>query len=165
MLPLKPGGLPSDQGGVTATRRIRQVSPHTQVVVLTSYAQDELIFAAIKAGALSYLLKDAGAETVLGAILAAARGDAVLHPRIARRLMAEVAAPRRECDPAAELTPREVEVLHLIAEGRSNAKIAAELYITERTVKAHVSNLLGKLHLSDRTQAAVFAWREGLMEP
>lgn len=141
VLPLKPGGLPSDHGGVTATRRIRQVSPHTQVVVLTSYAQDELIFAAIKAGALSYLLKDAGAETVLGAILAAARGDAVLHPRIARRLMAEVATPRRDRDPAAELT------------------------ITEPTVKAHVSNLLGKLHLSDRTQAAVFAWREGLMEP
>ena len=165
VLPLKPGGLPSDQGGVTATRRIRQVSPHTQVVVLTSYAHDELIFAAIKAGALSYLLKDAEAGTLLDAILAAARGDAVLHPRIARRLMAEVAAPRRERDPAAELTPREVEVLHLIAEGRSNAEIAAELYITERTVKAHVSNLLGKLHLSDRTQAAVFAWREGLMEP
>ncbi|MCD6287013.1 MAG: response regulator transcription factor [Anaerolineae bacterium] len=138
VLPLKPGGLPSDQGGVTATRQIRQVSPHTQVVVLTSYAQDELIFAAIKAGALSYLLKDAEAETVLDAILAAARGDAVLHSRSARRLMAE---------------------------GHSNAKIAAELTITERTVKAHVSNLLGKLHLSDRTQAAVFAWREGLMEP
>jgi len=164
VLPLQPRGTPSDQGGITATRQIRQVSPHTQVVVLTSYAQDELIFAAIKAGALSYLLKDAGAETVLHAILAAAQGDAVLHPRIARRLMAEVSNPPKKRDPAAELTPRELEVLHLIAEGRSNAMIAGELFITERTVKAHVSNLLGKLHLSDRTQAAVYAWREGLME-
>ncbi|MBN1249644.1 MAG: response regulator transcription factor [Anaerolineae bacterium] len=164
VLPLKPDALPSDEGGVQATRQIRQVSPHTQVVVLTSYSQDELIFAAIKAGALSYLLKDASADTVLEAIQAASKGDAVLHPRIARRLMAEVATPPQARDPAAELTPREVEVLHLIAEGRSNAEIAEELVITERTVKAHVSNLLSKLHLSDRTQAAVYAWREGLME-
>lgn len=164
VLPLKPNTLPSDQGGVQATRQIRQVSPRTQVVVLTSYAQDELIFAAIKAGALSYLLKDADAETVLDAIHAAARGDAVLHPRIAQRVIAEVAAPTRDRDPAAELTPRELEVLHLVAQGRSNAEIAEALFVTERTVKAHVSNLLSKLHLSDRTQAAVFAWREGLME-
>ncbi len=165
VLPLKPGGQPSDQGGVQATRQIRQSSPHTQVVVLTSYSQDELIFAAIKAGALSYLLKDANAETVLHAIHAAARGEATLHPRIARRLMAEVTgAPQGHIhDPAADLTPREVEVLQLIAQGRSNAEIAAELFVTERTVKAHVSNLLSKLHLSDRTQAAIYAWREGLI--
>ena len=161
LLPLQRGTEPSDEGGVQATRRIRQISPRTQVVVLTSFAQDELIFSAIKAGALSYLLKDADAETVLKAIHAASRGEAILHPRIARRLMAEVTTPRR--DPAAELTAREMEVLRLIAQGRANAEIAAELFITERTVKAHVSNLLGKLHLSDRTQAAVYAWREGLM--
>ena len=101
VLPLKPSDLPSDQGGVQATRQIRQVSPHTQVVVLTSYAQDELIFAAIKAGALSYLLKDANADTVLEAIRAAHRGDAMLHPRIARRLMAEVTMAPQERDPAA----------------------------------------------------------------
>ena len=164
VLPLKPGGQPSDQGGVQATRQIRQSSPHTQVVVLTSYAQDELLFSAIKAGALSYLLKDADAPTVLHAIRAASRGEASLHPRIARRLMSEVSAPGPTHDPAAELTAREMEVLHLIAQGQSNAEIAAELVITERTVKAHVSNLLSKLHLSDRTQAAVFAWREGLIE-
>jgi NarL family two-component system response regulator LiaR len=163
VLPLEPGGQPSDQGGVQATRRIRQISPYSQVVVLTSYAQDELIFAAIKAGALSYLLKDADAETVLKAIHAAARGEAILHPRVARRLMAEVMAAGSDENPAADLTPREVEVLQLIAQGRSNAEIAEALFITERTVKAHVSNLLGKLHLSDRTQAAVFAWREGLV--
>ena len=163
VLPLQPGTEPSDQGGVQATRRIRQISPHSRVVVLTSFAQDELIFSAIKAGALSYLLKDADAATILKAIHAASRGEATLHPRIALRLMAEVTAPAQHRDPAAELTAREVEVLRLVAQGLSNAEIAAELFITERTVKAHVSNLLGKLHLSDRTQAAVYAWREGLM--
>lgn len=163
VLPLKAGEEPSEQGGVQATRQIRQISPYTQVVVLTSFAQDELIFSAIKAGALSYLLKDADAETVLGAIQAADRGEPILHPRVARRLMAEVEAPHPMQDPAAKLTERELEVLRLIARGMSNAEIAAELVITERTVKAHVSNLLGKLHLSDRTQAAVYAWREGLM--
>jgi len=164
VLPLQPGKEPTDQGGVQATRRIRQISPHTQVVVLTSFAHDELIFAAIKAGALSYLLKDADAETVLDAIHAASRGEVTLHPRIAQRLMAEVTAPSQRRDPAADLTEREMEVLHLIAQGHTNAEIAAELTITERTVKAHVSNLLGKLHLSDRTQAAIYAWREGLMK-
>lgn len=164
VLPLKPGTEPNDQGGVQATRRIRQVSPRTQVVVLTSYAKDELIFSAIKAGALSYLLKDANAETVLNAIHAAAQGEATLHPRIARRLMAEVRTPTQHRDPAADLTPREMEVLQEIAQGHSNAEIASKLFITERTVKAHVSNLLSKLHLSDRTQAAIYAWREGLIE-
>jgi len=164
VLPLQPGTESVDQGGVQATRLIRQISPHTQVVVLTSFAQDELIFSAIKAGALSYLLKDADGETVLDAIHAAGRGEASLHPRIAQRLMEEVTAPARGRDPAAGLTAREMEVLRLIACGLSNAEIAAELVITERTVKAHVSNLLGKLHLSDRTQAAVYAWREGLMK-
>ena len=163
LLPLQPGAQPSDQGGVMATRGIRQSSPHTQVVVLTSYAQDELIFSAIKAGALSYLLKDA-MRHVLDAILAANRGEAVLHPRIARRLMIEVTTPAAQRDPAAELTPREMEVLQLIAQGLSNAEIAQALVITERTVKAHVSNLLSKLHLSDRTQAAIYAWREGLVD-
>jgi len=164
VLPLRPGTEASDQGGVQATRRIREISPHTQVVVLTSFAQDELILSAIKAGALSYLLKDADGETVLNAIYAASRGEAILHSRIAQRLMAEVTAPTQQRDPTAGLTEREMEVLRLIAQGRANAEIAAELVITERTVKAHVSNLLGKLHLSDRTQAAVYAWREGLME-
>lgn len=143
---------------------MRQVSPRTQVVVLTSFSQDELVFSAIKAGALSYLLKDSDAGTVLRAIHAASRGEAILHPRIAQRLMAEVAFPAQARDSLTGLTAREMEVLHLIAQGLSNAEIAERLVITERTVKAHVSNLLGKLHLSDRTQAAVYAWREGLME-
>ena len=100
---------------------------------------------------------------MLHAVRSASRGEAILHPRIAQRLMAEVSAPSQGQDPGTELTDREMEVLHLIAQGLSNAEIADQLVITERTVKAHVSNLLGKLHLSDRTQAAVYAWREGLM--
>ncbi len=164
VLPLKPGTEPEEQGGVQATRAIRQASPHSQVVVLTSFAQDELIFAAIRAGALSYLLKDADAGTVLEAIFAASRGEPILHPRIAQRLMAEVSAPSPPQDPLADLTEREVEVLQQVAQGKSNAEIAQALSITERTVKAHVSNLLGKLHLSDRTQAAVYAWRKGIVE-
>ena len=163
LLPLHPNEEPSDEGGIQATRGVRLVSPRTQVVVLTSFSQDELVFSAIKAGALSYLLKDADAETVLHAIQAAGRGEAILHPRIAQRLMAEVTSPTQSRDPVADLTAREMEVLRLIAQGLSNAEIADQLVITERTVKAHVSNLLGKLHLSDRTQAAVYAWREGLM--
>jgi NarL family two-component system response regulator LiaR len=164
LLPLRPNEEPSDEGGIQATRAVRLVSPRTQVVVLTSFSQDELVFSAIKAGALSYLLKDADAETVLHAIQAASRGEAILHPRIAQRLMAEVTSPTQSRDPVADLTAREMEVLRLIAQGLSNAEIADQLVVTERTVKAHVSNLLGKLHLSDRTQAAVYAWREGLMK-
>jgi NarL family two-component system response regulator LiaR len=164
VLPLKSGTEPVEQGGVQATRLIRQISPHSQVVVLTSFAEDELIFAAIKAGALSYLLKDADAETVLTSIFAASRGEPILHPRIAQRLMAEVSSPPKSGDPLADLTERESEVLQQIAQGKSNAEIAEALVITERTVKAHVSNLLGKLHLSDRTQAAVYAWRKGIID-
>ncbi len=164
VIPFNPGDAPDEQGGVQATRRIREVSPFTQVIVLTSFSQDELVFSAVRAGALSYLLKDADAETVLGAIHSANRGEAILHPRIAQRLMAEMANPQRAQPPGTELTAREKEVLCLIAQGHSNAEIAEKLVVTERTVKAHVSNLLGKLHLSDRTQAAVYAWREGIVK-
>jgi two-component system, NarL family, response regulator LiaR len=168
VMPLIPGGETSDQAGILATRQIRQASPHTQVVVLTSFAQDELLFAAVKAGALSYLLKDSDAETVLHTLLAASRGEAVLHPRVARRLMEEISAPGQgrtaAGKPVDALTERELEVLQLVAQGLSNADIAEKLVITERTVKAHVSNLLGKLSLSDRTQAAIYAWREGIIK-
>jgi NarL family two-component system response regulator LiaR len=168
LLPMQPGGEPHEAGGVEATRRIRQASPFTQVIVLTSFAQDELLFAAVKAGALSYLLKDADAEKVLSTIHAASRGEAVLHPRVARRLMAELGAPGQGQSASdkltASLTERELEVLRLIAQGLSNLEIAERLVITERTVKAHVSNLLSKLQLNDRTQAAIYAWREGIVK-
>jgi DNA-binding NarL/FixJ family response regulator len=150
--------------GVEATRRVRRVSPRSQVVVLTSYHEDVHIFPAIKAGALSYLLKDVGPEELAGAVRAAARGEAVLHPHVATRVMQELRGARREApNPFAELTDRELEVLRLVAEGLSNAEIAGRLVLSEKTVKGYVSNILSKLYLADRTQAAVFAWREGMM--
>jgi NarL family two-component system response regulator LiaR len=133
-------------------------------VVLTSFAQDELIFSAIKAGALSYLFKDADVDTVLASIFVTSPVEPILYPRIARRLRAEVHSPPQRNQPLADLTQREKDVLQQIAQGKSNAEIAEALVITERTVKAHVSNLLGKLHLSDRTQAAVYAWRKGIVD-
>jgi len=158
-----------DMDGVAATREVKRVSPRSQVIVLTSYHDDEHIFPAIRAGALSYLLKDIAPDDLATAVRMAARGEAMLHPRVAARLMQEIHAARGQkrasaAPPAfADLTPRELEVLRLIAEGLSNAEIAERLIIGERTVKSHVSNILSKLHLADRTQAAVFAWRQGLM--
>lgn len=150
--------------GVEATRRVREVSPHTQVVVLTSYHEDSHIFPAIKAGAISYLLKDIGPAELAEAIRAAARGDAVIHPKVAARMMQELRGNRDQgINPFTELTDREQEVLKLIAEGLSNAEIANRLVLSEKTIKSHVSNILNKLHLADRTQAAVFAWREGIV--
>lgn len=150
--------------GVEATRHVKQVSPRTQVIVLTSYHQDEHIFPAIRAGALSYLLKDVGPEELAAAIRQAAAGEAVLHPRVAARVVEELHGTRRDfVNPFTELSERELEVLRLIADGRSNAGIAATLTLSEKTVKSHVSNILSKLHLQDRTQAAVYAWREGVM--
>ena len=155
--------------GVEATREVKRLSPRTQVIVLTSYHEDEHIFPAIQAGALSYLLKDVAPETLAEAVRNAARGEAVLHPRVAARLIQELHAAQGASQtqgapaPFADLTERELEVLRLIAQGLSNAEIAAQLVISERTVKSHVSNILSKLHLSDRTQAAVYAWKKGLM--
>jgi NarL family two-component system response regulator LiaR len=150
--------------GVEATRRVRQVSPRSQVVVLTSYHDDVHIFPAIKAGALSYLLKDVGPEELAEAVRAAARGEAMLHPHVATRVMQQLRGSRREVpNPFAELTDRELEVLRLVAEGLSNAQIAERLVLSEKTVKGYVSNILSKLYLADRTQAAVFAWREGMV--
>ena len=150
----------SEMGGVEATREVRKISPHTQVVVLTSYHEDALIFPAVKAGALSYLLKSSLPEEVVDAIRAAARHEARLHSRIAGRLMQEVAGNRPSLD---LLTPRELEVLKLIAQGMSNKAIAKRLVVSEKTVKTHVSNLLSKLQLADRTQAAVYALRQRLV--
>ena len=150
--------------GVEITRRVREVSPRTQVVVLTSFHDDTHIFPAIKAGAISYLLKDIGPAELAEAIRAAARGEAILHPKVAARLMQELRGNRTPAvNPYTELSEREQEVLKLIAEGMSNAEMAEKLVLSEKTVKSHVSNILNKLHLADRTQAAVFAWREGVV--
>lgn len=156
--------LPGGMDGVEATRQVKNASPHTQVVVLTSYHEDEHIFPAIRAGALSYILKDIGPQELGEAVRKAAQGEAVLHPRVAVRVIQEVQGARHErLNPFTELTDRELEVLRLIADGLSNAEIAERLVISEKTVKGHVSNILGKLHLADRTQAAVYAWRQGIV--
>ena len=150
--------------GVEATRRLTARSPRTNVVMLTSYHDDEHIFPAIRAGALSYVLKEVGPEELSEAVRKAAAGEAVLHPRVAARVVRELHGARRD-EPNAfrELSDRELEVLKLIAEGLSNSEIASRLYVSEKTVKSHVSNILGKLHLADRTQAAVYAWRQGVV--
>ncbi len=150
--------------GVEATRRIKDLSPRTHIIVLTSYHQDEFIFPALQAGAISYLLKDVKAAELVEAIHRAARGEATLHPRIAARLVKEFQSEDlTTASPYAVLTDREMEVLGLIAKGHNNSTISEELVISLGTVKGHVSNILGKLHLADRTQAAVFAWREGIV--
>jgi len=154
--------------GVETTRRLREISPGTQVIVLTSYHEDEHIFPAIRAGALSYLLKDVSAQELADAIRKAARGEAVMAPFVAARLMAELRGADHTSASghgAPLLSERELDVLRLIAEGASNTAIAEQLVVTEHTVKKHVSNILSKLHLADRTQAAVYAWREGMMDP
>ncbi|MCB9078274.1 MAG: response regulator transcription factor [Anaerolineaceae bacterium] len=150
--------------GVETTRQVKKVSPRTQIIVLTSYHQDEYIFPAIRAGALSYLLKDAQPEELANAVRKAAKGEAVLHPRVAARVVQELHGVRQDSpNPFTELSDRELEVLRLIADGLNNADIAEQLVISEKTVKSHVSNILSKLHLGDRTQAAVYAWREGVV--
>jgi NarL family two-component system response regulator LiaR len=147
--------------GIEATRRIRALSPSTQVIVLTSFGEDEKVFSAIKAGALSYLLKNVSPGDLVNAVQAAHRGETQLHPEIAKKLMNELSlGPRRQTPE--ELTERELDVLKLIARGQSNREISHELVISEKTVKTHVSNILSKLHLADRTQAAIYALREGL---
>ena len=149
--------------GVEATRRVKDASPRTQIVILTSFHQDEYIFPALQAGAISYLLKDVKASELLEAIRCAARGEATLHPKIAARVIKTFRGLEPEkATPYTALTEREMEVLKLIAKGYSNDKIADELVISVGTVKGHVSNILSKLHLVDRTQAAVYAWQAGI---
>ncbi len=149
--------------GVETTRRLKAVSPSTKVIVLTSFADDNKVFPAIKAGAISYLLKDVSPEDLAHAIRAAQRNEAVLHPEVAARLMQEFSTPRPNEAPVEQLTPRELEVLRLIARGKSNKEIADTLIVSEKTVKTHVSNILSKLHLADRTQAAIYALRQRLV--
>ena len=151
-------------GGVEATRQVKQVSPHSQIIVLTSYHEDEYIFPALRAGALSYVLKDIGPDELADTVRKAARGESMLHPRVASRVVEELRGARRDTPNLfTDLSDRELEVLRLIADGLSNAEIASKLVISEKTVKGHVSNILGKLHMMDRTQAAVLAWQQGLV--
>ena len=149
--------------GIESTRQIRARYDDVEVVALTSFAEEERVQAALEAGASGYLLKDADADEVAAAVRAAHRGELQLDPAVAKRLMTLLQTARRE-DPAAELTSRELEVLRLVGEGKANKEIAAELVISERTARTHVSSILGKLGLASRTQAALWAVREGLVD-
>lgn len=154
-----------DTDGIEATRVIREISPSTRVLVLTSFATDEKVFPAIKAGAAGYLLKDVEPDDLAEAIRTVHAGEALLHPRVAAKVMRELSdAPSSESRPGG-LTDREVEVLRLVARGMANKQIASELGVALKTVKTHVSNVLMKLHLADRTQAALYAVREGIVDP
>ena len=156
--------MPGELDGIEATRQIRKASPETQVIVVTSHHQDEYIFPTIRAGAISYLLKDVEPDELADAIRKAAQGEAVLDSRVASRVIQELQGIRKdEINPFTELTEREFEVLRLIAAGKSNAEIAEVLVLGESTVKTHISNILKKLHVDDRTQAAVYAWQQGIV--
>jgi NarL family two-component system response regulator LiaR len=152
--------------GIGALRRLREVAPAARVIVLTSFGEDERLFTALRAGASGYLLKDVEPAELVRSIRTVHGGGAPLSPAVAARVVEELAsgggAGRA---PADDLTPRELEVLCLIARGRSNKRIALELGVAEKTVKTHVSHVLAKLGLSDRTQAALYAVREGLVSP
>jgi DNA-binding NarL/FixJ family response regulator len=149
--------------GIESTRQIRARYDDVEVVALTSFAEEERVHAALEAGASGYLLKDADADEVAAAVRAAHRGELQLDPLVARRLMSSLRAGPHK-DLTAELTSRELEVLRLLGAGRPNKEIAAELGISERTARTHVSNVLRKLGLSSRTQAAVWSIREGLVD-
>jgi DNA-binding NarL/FixJ family response regulator len=152
--------------GVEATRRIRAEFPDVQVVVLTTYVDDESVFAAIKAGARGFLTKDAGAEEIARAIAAVREGDAQLDPSVQRRLLeAFGGSGRRVSNLPDGLTRREAEVLSLIAAGRSNAEIARDLFISQTTVKTHINNIFAKTGLRDRAQAVAYAFRHHLADP
>ncbi|HET9200548.1 MAG TPA: response regulator transcription factor [Dehalococcoidia bacterium] len=150
--------------GIEATRRVREMSPATRVIILTSFAEEEQVFEAIKAGASGYLMKDVKPEELAKAIRGVQAGEPMLHPEIARLMMRELQRDNEQPRLHDQLTEREMEVLRCIARGMSNKEIAAELVISEKTVKTHVSNVLQKLHLADRTQAAIYAMQRKLVE-
>lgn len=166
-LKLKPDVILMDMAmprktGLEAILDIMRTDPQARILVLTSFAEDEQVFPAIKAGAAGYLLKDTAPRELLQAIRDVQNGLVSLHPTIARKLVGELKRPA-DLPPAPDpLTEREVQVLALVARGLSNQEIADQLYIGERTVRTHISNILGKLHLANRTQAALYAQREGL---
>ncbi len=150
--------------GVEVTRQVKRLQPKTQIVVLTSYHDDDFIFPTLRAGALSYVLKDIHARDLAETIRKAARSESVLDPSVATRLVQNLRGEKSDLPNLfTELSERELEVLRLIAHGLANAAIATHLKISEQTVKGHVSNILSKLHMTDRTQAAVFAWQQGLV--
>lgn len=153
---LMPGGM----DGIETTRRIRAITPHTQVVVLTAYTDDARVVGALRAGAIGYVRKDAEPEILLAAVQAAARGRSMLDPAIAGSVLQDLVGSAKVKD---ELTEREMEVLRLLAHGRTNREIAEELVVSAETVKTHVGNVLAKLQFAHRTQAAIHALKQGLI--
>jgi NarL family two-component system response regulator LiaR len=149
--------------GIEATREIKASQPDSRILVMTSFATDEKVLPAIKAGALGYLLKESAPEDLVQAIHQIHRGESSLHPTIARKVLEEIAHPSDRPPTPDPLTKREVEVLVLVAQGLSNQDIAKRLHISDATVRSHVSNIMSKLHLASRIQAALYALREGLV--
>ncbi len=148
-------------GGVELTRKIHELCFNTKVIILSSFSEEDEVVDAIEAGAISYLLKDSSPVKLVEAIRAAQLGEPLLHPRIAKKLMQRV----RRTEPAGEqLTTKEKEVLALLTQGRTNKEIASELYVSATTIKSHVSSILRKLEVNDRTQAVIKAMKEGLLE-
>jgi NarL family two-component system response regulator LiaR len=165
VLALKPDVIVMDlmmprKNGLDATREIKHAEPHARILVLTSFGDDEMVFAAIKAGAVGYLLKDSSAQELPDAIRCLYRGESSLHPAIARKLVMRCADDSTASD---ALTETEIEVLKLMAHGLKNQAIGDRLNISERTARFHVSNIMSKLHLENRTEAALYAIRRGLV--
>jgi NarL family two-component system response regulator LiaR len=153
---LMPGGM----DGIEATRRVRERWPRTQVVALTASTDDARLIGALRAGAIGYVRKDAEPEVLLATVRAAARGQSMIDPAVASTVLQEMV---RGGLPGGELTDREIEVLRQLAHGRTNREIAEALFISEETVKTHIGNILGKLHLAHRTQAIIYALKQGLV--
>ena len=151
-----------EMDGIEAIRRIQDRWPEARILVLTTFAGEDKIFPAVKAGALGYHLKDSRPEELVQAIRQVHRGESSLHPIIARKVLDELSHPSDRPPTPDPLTPREVEVLQLVAQGLENWEIAERLVISEATVRTHVSNITGKLHVASRTQAALYALREGI---
>jgi len=151
-----------EMDGIACIREVKAQRPDSRILVLTNFAGEEMIFPAIKAGAMGYHLKDSTPEALVEAIRQVFHGQSSLHPLIAKKLLEELSAPSEQRPSTDPLTQRELEVLRLIAQGYENHAIAAQLVVSEATVRTHVSNILGKLHLATRTQAALYALREGI---
>ncbi|HYF77785.1 MAG TPA: response regulator transcription factor [Symbiobacteriaceae bacterium] len=149
--------------GVTATREIHRLLPEVRIIALTSFIDDDKVYPILEAGAMSYLLKTARAPAIAAAIRAAMRGEPVLEARVTGKVLSRLRRPD-EVMPHEELTPRELEILGLIAQGRTNQEISDQLFITVKTVKTHITQILSKLGVEDRTQAAVYAHRNKLVE-
>jgi len=150
--------------GVETTRKLMKLMPEVKVIVLTSYLDDEKLYPVIEAGAFSYLLKTSRASEIAQAIRAAVKGQSVLEQQVAAKMMNRLRQPKQSAEPHHDLTEREMEVLRLIAAGKSNQEVADELFIGIKTVKFHVTNILAKLGVEDRTQAAIYAFKHGLAE-